>query len=144
MKNKVIQYNLPKSAQLPSLLQEEAVDYKIDTSTFSTPAFHALNSQLGFSQPEWAAMLHISDRTLQRYLKQQKPFSGLQAELLHYLKKLNDTGVQLFDNGASFVQWLRQPKMVLGQNLNFESLQSITGIRLLQQELGRIAYGVYI
>jgi putative toxin-antitoxin system antitoxin component (TIGR02293 family) len=144
MKKKPIQYQAPKAKPLSSLLQEPEVAYAVDTRSFSCFAFQQLNSQLGFSQPEWAAILHISDRTLQRYLKDEKSFSGLQAELLHYLKKLTDTGLQLFDSAASFVSWLRRPKEVLGQVLNFESLQSITGIRLLQQELGRIAYGVYI
>jgi putative toxin-antitoxin system antitoxin component (TIGR02293 family) len=99
---------------------------------------------LGFSQAEWASILHISDRTLQRYLKEEKAFTGLQAELLHYLRKLTSTGQQLFEDGSGFVKWLRTPKSVLGQTLDFSSLQSITGIRLLQQELGRMAYGVYI
>lgn len=144
MKRKAVKYTTPKTAKLGSLLQEPEVSYTIQTNTFDAGAFEMLAAQLNFSQSEWAAILHISDRTLQRYLKDAKPFSGLQAELLHYLKKLTDTGLQLFENEKTFVAWLRQSKNVLGQSLGFESLQSITGIRLLQQELGRIAYGVYI
>ena len=139
-----MKYSASKAPALAQLLQEPEVAYTTEASVFSAEAFLKLSSILGFSQAEWAAILHISDRTLQRNLKDNKPFSGLQAELLHYLKKLVDTGLQLFENEQSFVQWLRTPKNVLGQQLVFESLQSITGIRLLQQELGRIAYGVYI
>lgn len=130
--------------ELSQLLQEPEVAYSSETNLFTAQAFEKLSSSLGFSQAEWASILHISDRTLQRNLKEAKSFSGLQAELLHYLKKLSDTGMQLFENEQTFVQWLRTSKNVLGHQLGFESLQSITGIRLLQQELGRIAYGVYI
>jgi putative toxin-antitoxin system antitoxin component (TIGR02293 family) len=144
MKNKPLKYSASKAPALAQLLQEPEVAYTTEASIFSSEAFLKLSGILGFSQSEWAAILHISDRTLQRNLKDAKPFGGLQAELLHYLKKLADTGLQLFENEQSFVQWLRTPKNVLGQQLVFESLQSITGIRLLQQELGRIAYGVYI
>jgi putative toxin-antitoxin system antitoxin component (TIGR02293 family) len=107
-------------------------------------AFGKLSAILGFSQAEWSDILHISDRTLQRYLKDGTSFSGPQAELLHYLRRLTHTGLQLFESPASFVQWLRIPKQVLGHLLDFKALGSITGIRLLQNELGRIAYGVYI
>ena len=144
MKNKPIKYAAPKVQKLGQLLQEPEVSYVANANMLSATAFVKLSGILGFSQAEQAAILHISDRTLQRNLKDGKPFSGLQAELLHSLKKLTDTGLQLFDNEQSFIKWLRTPKNVLGQNLGFESLQSITGISLLQQELGRIAYGVYI
>lgn len=144
MKKKPVNYSAPKMRSLGQILNEPEMVYEVNTSVFSAQGFHMLNEILAFSQAEWAAILHISDRTLQRYLKEEKAFTGLQAELLHYLRKLTNTGLQLFENAASFVQWLRTPKKVLGQPLDFQSLQSITGIRLLQQELGRIAYGVYI
>jgi putative toxin-antitoxin system antitoxin component (TIGR02293 family) len=144
MKKKPVKYTAPKAPALASLLSEPEVAYAVDTQQFGISAFESLQQKLGFSQAEWAAILHLSERTLQRYLKDEKAFTGLQAELLHYLRKLTDTGLQLFDSAESFVQWLRSPKSVLGHLLHFQSLQSITGIRLLQQELGRIAYGVYI
>lgn len=144
MKKKPIKYAAPKSASLGQILQEPEIAYEVDTSRFAAQGFLALSNTLGFSQAEWAAILHISDRTLQRYLKEEKAFTGLQAELLHYLRKLTNTGLQIFKDDMSFVKWLRAPKSVLGQTLDFQSLQSITGIRLLQQELGRMAYGVYI
>jgi putative toxin-antitoxin system antitoxin component (TIGR02293 family) len=144
MKKKPIKYAAPKSTSLGQILQEPEIAYEVDTSRFSSKGFADLSSTLGFSQAEWASILHISDRTLQRYLKEEKAFAGLQAELLHYLRKLTSTGQQLFKEEAGFVKWLRSPKSVLGQTLDFQSLQSITGIRLLQQELGRMAYGVYI
>lgn len=144
MKKKPIRYAVPKSASLGQILQEPEIAYEVDTSRFASQGFVSLSSTLGFSQAEWASILHISDRTLQRYLKEEKAFTGLQAELLHYLGKLTSTGLQLFKNAEGFVQWLRAPKSVMGQTLDFQSLQSITGIRLLQQELGRMAYGVYI
>lgn len=144
MKKKPVKYQPPKNNPISQVFNEPDMIYEVNTSQFSAEGFHILNKTLGFSQPEWAAILHISDRTLQRYLKEDKHFTGLQAELLHYLRKLTTAGLALFENAGSFVHWLRTPKNVLGQALDFHSLQSITGIRLLQQELGRIAYGVYI
>ena len=144
MKKKPIQYGQKKPPVISQLMQEPELLYQVNTDVFSQGAYQHLQEVLQFTQAEWAAILHISDRTLQRYLKEGKPFTGFQAELLHQLKRLTETGLQIFDSTASFTDWLRNTKQVLGQELGFQSLQTITGIGLLQQELGRMAYGVYI
>lgn len=144
MKKKPIQYGQKKVQAISNLMQEPEVLYQVSTDVFSPVAYDKLQHVLQFTQAEWAAILHISDRTLQRYLKDGKPFTGFQAELLHQLKRLTETGLQIFDSTASFTDWLRKTKQVLGQELSFQSLKTITGIGLLQQELGRMAYGVYI
>lgn len=143
MKKKPIQYSQAKKEAPLQVLQEPEVAYQLSTHQFSTFSFEKLNQQLLLSQAEWAAILHISDRTLQRYLKDGKSFTGFQSELLHHLRRLTDTGLQLFATPEAFRQWLRADKPGLGQALSFASLQSITGIGLLQQALGRMAYGVY-
>lgn len=144
MKKKTIQYVQKKQQTIGSLLQEPEMLYQENVDVFSPAAYKKLQQVLQFTQAEWAAILHISDRTLQRYLKDGKPFTGFQAELLHQLSRLTETGLQIFDSPQSFTDWLRTTKHVLGQELSFQSLQTITGIGLLQQELGRMAYGVYI
>lgn len=144
MKKKRVQYRPSPCLPLGQQLQEPEMDYGTDTSVFAAGGFEHLQQQLGFSQVEWAAILHISDRTLQRYLKDGRPFTGLQAELLHYLQKLTRTGLQVFESAAAFEAWLRGAASDAAITSRFQLLQSITGIRLLQQELGRIAYGVHL
>jgi putative toxin-antitoxin system antitoxin component (TIGR02293 family) len=139
-----IDYNYPEAPSLQNLLKEPETLYRAGISPFSLDEFEKLCDLLGFSQAEWSAILHISLRSLQRYLKEGKPFKGLQAELLLHLKKMVQLGLQLFETPSAFVAWLRLDKPVLGQSLNFEALQSISGIQQLKKELGRIAYGVYI
>ncbi|HSR39446.1 MAG TPA: antitoxin Xre-like helix-turn-helix domain-containing protein, partial [Phnomibacter sp.] len=72
MKKKPIKYAAPKSTSLGQILQEPEIAYEVDTSRFSCQGFADLSSTLGFSQAEWASILHISDRTLQRYLKEDR------------------------------------------------------------------------
>jgi len=144
-KKRSISYEMPKETEnLWVLMEPDAILYEQTIQDVSVSNFASLSALLGFSQAEWAAILHISNRTLQRYLKDGTAFSGPQAELLRYLQRLANSGVQLFESPSSFAEWLRSPKQVLGRQLGFEALGSITGLRLLQNELGRIAHGVYI
>lgn len=111
---------------------------------YSITKFNALNKKLLFNQAEWATILHISDRTLQRYLKEHKPFEGLYAEHLYQLENMADLALKVFDHTNAVKLWLQEPKDVLGKILDFSALQSFWGVKLISNELGRILYGVYI
>jgi putative toxin-antitoxin system antitoxin component (TIGR02293 family) len=113
-------------------------------SEFSGSQFHELSQKLPFTQQEWADILHISDRTLQRYIKDNKPFEGLYAEHLYQLDNMADLGLQVFGNVKSLEQWLRAPRQVLGELQDFATLKSFWGVKLIANELGRIEHGVYI
>lgn len=113
-------------------------------STFPIARFDTLGQRLSFTQQEWASILHISDRTLQRYLKSEQPFEGLHAEHLHQLEALTALGLDVFSDTRSFDGWLRRDKHIMGKDVGFDALRSFGGTQLLSDELGRIAHGVYI
>jgi uncharacterized protein (DUF2384 family) len=137
-------YNIPEEENHLRLAAEEPVEYVSLPKPISINDFNELNSILELSQAEWALILHISSRTLQRHLKEGTPFDGLHGELILHLQRLTNLGMSLFSNASSFVEWSHTRKTILGYSLGFNALQSITGIRLLRQELGRIAEGIYI
>lgn len=139
-----IAYTMPAEDSALAYVAEEPVAWVAMPQPYSMGSFQALSRVLGFSQAEWAQLLHISLRTLQRYLKEGTPFEGLHAELLVHLQRLTDVGLTLFASPAAWVAWLRTPKAVLGYTLGFSALGSISGIRLLRHELGRMAEGVYV
>ncbi len=144
MKN--IRYDKPKStSQNPLVAAEPAVLYLSSgrVGSFSVSKFELLNQKLPLTQHEWADILHISDRTLQRYLKDDKSFEGLHAEHLHQIDALANIGLSVFDSAAPFEAWLRTPKSILGKEIGFEALRSFGGVQLIADELGRMAYGVY-
>lgn len=111
---------------------------------FTINNFEALSKKLLFSQSEWADILHISDRTLQRYIKDNKPFEGLHAEHLQQLDNMANLALTIFAKPEKIKSWLMSSKQVLQHSLNFSSLKSFWGVKLISNELGRIAYGVYI
>ena len=111
---------------------------------FSIEQFQQLSQRLPFTQLEWADILHISDRTLQRYMKDNKPFEGLYAEHLYQLQNMANLGLQIFTSPKALEEWLRKPRLVLGEMQDFSTLKSFWGVKLIANELGRIEHGVYI
>lgn len=141
-----IQYDKPDPKSLPpTLVTEPGAIYlsAADTESFPILKFEVLIQQLPFTQQEWGDMLHISERTLQRYLKERKPFEGLHAEHLHQLDALAAIGLSIFGNVVAFEAWLRRDKFILGKQIGFEALRSFGGTQLIADELGRMVYGIY-
>ena len=111
---------------------------------FPVERFQELAGSLLFTQVEWAEILHISDRTLHRYLKDGKPFEGLYAEHLYQLENMAQLGLEVFGDMRAFEEWLRKPHEVLGEVQDLSTLRSFWGVKLICNELGRMEHGVYI
>lgn len=110
---------------------------------FPYKKFEKIAALVPFTQKEWANILHLSERTLQRYAKDNNSFEGIYVDRILQLEQLIHMGLETFINAEAFYEWLRKEKKVLGHNLNFESLYSSQGIQDLIDQLGRIQYGVY-
>ncbi|MGI8951321.1 MAG: type II RES/Xre toxin-antitoxin system antitoxin [Chitinophagaceae bacterium] len=111
---------------------------------FTYTRFEKIINKIPFTLKEWANILHLSERTLQRYAKENKSFEGIYVDRILQIEQLVETGLETFVNADVLYRWLKRDKKVLGQVLNFESLYSLQGIQDLTDELGRIQYGVYI
>ena len=106
--------------------------------------FEKIEKQIAFTQKEWAAILHLSEKTLQRYAKDNKSFEGIYTERILQMQELIEMGLETFTSPEAFYRWLKRDKPVLGELLTFGSLTSSRGIQLIIDELGRIQHGVYI
>ncbi|WP_339866455.1 antitoxin Xre-like helix-turn-helix domain-containing protein [uncultured Algoriphagus sp.] len=104
--------------------------------------FDKFASKSAFSTEEWAEYLHISERTLQRYQKEQKSFDSLQSEKIIEIALLQKRGVEVFGSKSKFQTWLETPCLALGDLMPKSFLDSSFGINLLRDELTRIEYGV--
>lgn len=143
---KTIQYQKYEEATPLRIAAEPEVLYvaKKAVDLFPIDHFRELSTKLLFTQQEWADILHISDRTLQRYIKEGKPFEGLYAEHLYQLENMAELGLEVFRNARAFDEWLRLPREVLGERQDFTTLRSFWGVKLICNELGRMEHGVYI
>jgi uncharacterized protein (DUF2384 family) len=111
---------------------------------FTYRKFKKIADKVPFTQSEWAGILHLSERTLQRYAKNNGSFEGIYTDRILQLQELIDIGLTTFTSPDSFYQWLKKDKLVMGQLLNFQSLSSARGIQETIHQLARIQQGIYV
>lgn len=104
--------------------------------------FSSFASKRPISLQEWSSYLHISERTLQRYQKEGKTFDSLQSEKIVEIVLLYKKGVEVFGNEDYFNTWLISTNIALGGIKPKELFDNSFGLKLLQDELGRIEHGV--
>ena len=105
--------------------------------------FKKTADKVPFTQAEWADILHISERTLQRYAKDNHTFAPGNAERLMLMEKVIQQAKITFGKTENFYAWLkRNPYMVEG-NLSMNSLNSFEGIQHVLNQLGRIQNGIF-
>ena len=96
-----------------------------------------------FTQAEWAAMLHVSERTLQRYAKNNGTFSFINAERFHQIMQVVERGKKVFGKTELFYQWLHSNPPMLEGDLSAATLTTYDGIQKTLTQLGRIEHGIF-
>lgn len=95
-----------------------------------------------FTIKQWSQFLHITERTLQRYKKEQKTFEPLQSEKILEIARLQQRGTEIFGTKENFNAWMNAKIVALGSVKPVELLDNSFGISLLNDELTRIEWGV--
>ncbi|MES2850355.1 MAG: hypothetical protein V4685_14950 [Bacteroidota bacterium] len=109
---------------------------------FTYNEFKKIADKAPFTQAEWAVMLHVSERTLQRYAKSNGSFASINAERAMQIDSVIKKGKEVFGTVDLFYTWLkRKPQMLEGQ-LSLESLTTAHGISMILIQLGRIEHGI--
>lgn len=132
-----------------SRVEEPMAAYKsvkvipVITKDFTYNEFKKIADKTPFTQAEWAAILHISERTLQRYAKGNGVFASINAERAMQIANILKEGKITFGSIDKFYNWLKQNPYMLEGNLSFQSLTSADGINKILTQLGRIQHGLF-
>jgi len=110
---------------------------------FTYNEFKKIADKAPFTQAEWAAILHVSERTLQRYAKNNGTFAPINAERALQIDKILKEAKLTFGKVDNFYNWLKKGPYMLGGNLSFESLTSANGIERVLTQLIRIQHGLF-
>lgn len=105
--------------------------------------FQKVAAKLPFTLNEWANILHLSERTLQRYAKDNKNFEGIYVDRIFQIEKMIDLGLEVFTDADALYKWLKKSKDAFGDQIDFEYLYHTDGIHQIIDQLGRIQQGVY-
>lgn len=111
---------------------------------FPYKKFERIANKAPFTQREWAAILHLSEKTLQRYSKDNKNFEGIYVDRILHIQELVEMGLETFTNPEAFYRWLKKDKPMLGITLHFSDLFTSQGIQEHVNALGRLQHGIII
>lgn len=101
-----------------------------------------LAKKIDFDLKDLARILHISERTLQRYTP-SKTLSPEVSERAIQLARLYCKGEEVFGDLEQFKKWMLFPCMALNMKLPKDLLDTTFGFQLLREELTKIEYGVF-
>jgi putative toxin-antitoxin system antitoxin component (TIGR02293 family) len=141
---------LTDSSDIFVLHEPDSAVYQLDTPSIIQlirqgiryDSFRHLVSKSPFSIPEWSRILHLTERPLQRYKKENKSFDPLQSEKIIQIFLLYKKGIRVFGHQANFDTWLDTINPALGHIKPKDIFDSAFGIDMIQDELGRIEHGI--
>ena len=108
----------------------------------SAKDFDAIVDKTPFTTAEWAAILQLSERTLQRYRESKKPFQPVQSERIVEVAMLYNYGLQVFGEQQKLDLWLAASSLALGGRSPKELLDTRFGIGMIRDALTRIEQGI--
>ena len=132
-----------KSAKVEEPLEEYGIQPHFQSvKDFTFNDFKKIASKVDFTQKEWSDILHISDRTLQRYANDNGSFNTGVIDRILQISKVLQRGREVFGSYQKFNLWLRENPYMLEGRLSLHSLASIEGINNVLTQLGRIEHGI--
>ncbi|MDR6784727.1 putative toxin-antitoxin system antitoxin component (TIGR02293 family) [Pedobacter africanus] len=108
----------------------------------SKKALLNLAKQISLTIQEVAGIMHISERTLQRYTPSTL-IKTEYAEKAIELARLYQRGKEVFGTMDNFNDWMKTPNYTLNGETPLHLLDTSIGFELILQTLGRIEYGVF-
>lgn len=115
---------------------------KLARKGVSKKALISLAKSISLTIQQVADIMHISERTLQRYTPSTL-IKTEHAEKAIELAKLYERGIEVFGNLENFNDWMKTPNYTLNGEEPIALLDSSLGFDLVFQTLGRIEYGVF-
>ena len=110
---------------------------------FTYSEFKKIADKVPFTQAEWAAILHVSERTLQRYAKNNGVFAPINAERAVQVSQVLSRAKEVFGDLSKFYHWIKRNPYMLEGNLSMQSLSTHDGINKVLTQLGRIEHGLF-
>ena len=113
------------------------------TKDFNYKEFKKISDRVPFTQKEWSDILHISERTLQRYAKDDGIFNFGVTDRILQIDKVIKRGTEVFGSTDKFIRWLKSNPYMLEGRLSLQSLGNFEGINMVLTQLGRIEHGLF-
>ncbi|MEP0368006.1 MAG: antitoxin Xre/MbcA/ParS toxin-binding domain-containing protein [Cyclobacteriaceae bacterium] len=125
-----------------NVLNDPAVRYNKAHNGLSKSEFLSIVSESGLNLTEFSALLPVSKRTIEK-VKDKELLSPQVSDRVLQIATLYQFGSEVLGDTKSFKEWVQSPLLALGGESPLSYMDSETGLSLINETLGRIAYGVY-
>lgn len=140
--NPYVQSGKVSKAEEPEAIYNRTIKMIPSIKNFTFNEFKKIADKIPFTQAEWASILHVSERTLQRYAKNNGSFAPINAERALQIANVINEGKKTFGKTELFYNWLKRKPVMLEGPLSLESLTTTNGIQMVLTQLGRIQHGI--
>lgn len=103
----------------------------------------ALAERLQIGNNVLSRKLGIPQRTLTRRLSQRSLLTPSESDRTVRMARVYANAVELIGDAGKAIEWLRTPNRALGGERPIDQLDTDVGAQMVDDVLGRIAYGVY-
>lgn len=103
----------------------------------------ALAERLHIGNAALSGKLGIPQRTLTRRLSQSALLTPSESDRTVRVARIYASAVEMIGDEQKAISWLTSPNRALGGERPLDQLDTDTGARMVEDILGRIAYGVY-
>ena len=104
--------------------------------------FNLIQNLTPLSENDWAKLLDISTKSLQRYKLSAKHFKPIQSEKIIEMAEVTNVGLDVFGEMDKFKLWLSTPNYSLGNLKPLALLSDSYGKEMVLAELNRINHGI--
>jgi putative toxin-antitoxin system antitoxin component (TIGR02293 family) len=134
-------YNLLSSSKSVKLSNDFDI-IKFAREGFPKRVLLALAKKISLNIQELSNILHISERTLQRY-DDDAIIKTEYAEKAVELARLYVRGEEVFGSMDKFKLWVKAPSLVFNGEAPVSMLDTSAGFDMVFKELGRIEHGIF-
>ncbi|WP_240915782.1 antitoxin Xre/MbcA/ParS toxin-binding domain-containing protein [Cellulophaga sp. BC115SP] len=107
--------------------------------------FDLIQDYTPFSVNDWADVLDISTKSLQRYrTSPEHHFKPIHSEKIIEMAEVTKVGLDVFGNIEKLKLWLNTPSYALGNLKPIELLKDSYGKEMVINELNRINHGIFV
>lgn len=111
-------------------------------SGLPTNAVDAIATEIGFTMTE-IEQLVIPRRTLAHRRANRQPLTREESDRLARIARVGLWALETFGEREKTIAWLRRPNRALQGSRPIDLLDTDDGARLVEQVIGRLAYGVF-
>lgn len=126
---------------IPVSLAESEILSKLYSSNINSTYLHKIKELSSFTDEDLSDFLNISVRTLHSYMHRNDFFRTNLKEPIMYLLYLLNHGCKVFGTKKEFANWLNSENFFFDGRKPVSFLNTITGIRFIDERLTAMEYG---